>query len=61
MELGLTIQHSSQVSVTCNGQPSHTFDLQELGLSDILQPPANPVAYGQLMYNALFPVALASS
>jgi hypothetical protein len=55
LELGLIIQHGSQVDVTCNGQFSHMFNLQALSSGNPLQPPDNPVADGQLLYNALFP------
>jgi tetratricopeptide (TPR) repeat protein len=57
MELTLAHQAGSQILVTCNNQPSHTFDLftlipHEKGLP---QPLDDPVAYGQALYSALFP------
>src|SRR5205807_7816282 len=57
MELTLVRQAGSQVLVTCDNQPSHTFDLltlipHEKGLP---QPLDNPVAYGQALYAAVFP------
>src|SRR5437660_902504 len=57
MELTLARQVGSQVLVTCDNQPSHTFDLltllpQEKGLP---QPLDDPVTYGQALYAALFP------
>lgn len=59
MELTLARQNGSQVLVTCDNQPSHTFDLltllpHEKGLP---QPFDDPVAYGQTLYAALFPPA----
>jgi tetratricopeptide (TPR) repeat protein len=60
MELTLTHQADSQVNVYCNGQPSHTFDLRALAPDPAIpdrppQPLADPVAYGQALYQALFP------
>src|SRR5947209_6862206 len=57
MELTLIRHSDSQVLVTCNDQPSHTFDLltllpHEKGLP---QPLDDPVAYGQALYSAVFP------
>jgi tetratricopeptide (TPR) repeat protein len=57
MELILTRQSGTQILVTCESQPSHTFDLlsllpQEKGLP---QPLDDPIAYGQAVYAALFP------
>ena len=34
MELTLTHQTETQINVTCDGQPSHTFDLHALLLKD---------------------------
>lgn len=60
MELELTRQSSANthVNVTCNGQPSHTFDLLTLAPNEqkgIPQPLQDPVTYGQALYAALFP------
>ncbi len=57
MELTLECQARSQILVTCDHQPSHTFDLltlipHEKGLP---QPLDDPVGYGQALYQALFP------
>ena len=60
MELLLTrpTATASQVTVTCDGQVSHTFDLSALiptkanGLS---HPITDPVGYGAVLYQALFP------
>ena len=56
MELLLAYQVGTQVSVSCDGQPSHTFDLWTLTPNKgLLQPPDDPVAYGKAIYQALFP------
>src|SRR5947209_15119133 len=60
MELTLTRQPAgaSQVAVTCDGQPSHTFDLRTLIPNEQQQPPhplEDPVAYGKAAHAALFP------
>lgn len=60
MELKLTLQPDAQVAVNCNGQLSHHFDLRQLIPDDdrengLPQPLADPVAYGQALYQALFP------
>ena len=60
MELTLTRQSGTQVQVTCDGQPSHDFDLQSLvpaeeGQAGLPQPLKDPVAYGKAAYQALFP------
>src|SRR5260221_7347417 len=60
MELTLTRQSGTQVQITCNGQPSHDFDLQSLvpaqeGQPGLPQPLDDPVAYGTAAYQALFP------
>jgi len=62
MELVLTRQpaNGNQVAVTCDGQPSHTFDLRTLIPNNQHQPPhplEDPVAYGSAVYTALFPPA----
>jgi tetratricopeptide (TPR) repeat protein len=54
MELTLTRQAGTQVLVTCDGQPSHTFDLQPLLLKDEEELFNSPVAYGEKLYEALF-------
>jgi tetratricopeptide (TPR) repeat protein len=57
MELTLARQAGSQVLVTCDSQPSHTFDLLTLapGEQGPPQPLDDPVAYGKAVYQALFP------
>ncbi|HZO72339.1 MAG TPA: tetratricopeptide repeat protein [Ktedonobacteraceae bacterium] len=61
MELTLAHQTETQIAVVCDGTPSHTFDLQPLltyksrDQLDPFQPLAEPVAYGKLVYQALFP------
>src|SRR5947208_172487 len=57
MELTLARQAGSQVLVTCDNQPSHTFDLLTLlpHKKGLPQPLNDPVAYGQAVYAALFP------
>ena len=59
MELILTrqAQSASLVAVTCDDQPSHTFDLRTLIPNDQHKPPhplEDPVAYGKAVYAALF-------
>src|SRR5438105_1658982 len=57
MELTLTHQTSTEISVTCDGQHSHTFDLRALiskKEQDLPQPLDDPVAYGKAVYLALF-------
>jgi tetratricopeptide (TPR) repeat protein len=60
MELELT-RHSganTHVNVTCNSQPSHTFDLLTLVPDEekgVPQPLEDPKTYGQAIYTALFP------
>lgn len=57
MELTLERQVGSQVLVTCDNQASHTFDLLTLIPNEkgLPQPLDNPVAYGQVLYAAVFP------
>ncbi len=55
MELILTLQSETEVSVACDSQPSHTFDLRPLLLKDEQDLQKNPVVYGEKLYNALFP------
>ncbi|GLV54656.1 hypothetical protein KDH_15030 [Dictyobacter sp. S3.2.2.5] len=57
MELILAQQSDYQVHVTCDGQFSHTFDLQPLRLlGHWLERITNdPIRYGQLLFQALFP------
>jgi tetratricopeptide (TPR) repeat protein len=57
MELTLTRQDKTQVLVTCDGQPSHTFDLRTLlpnAQNEPPQPLEDPVKYGKAAYRALF-------
>ncbi len=57
MELTLTRQDGTQVLVTCNSEPSHTFDMLTL-IPDEQGPPHpldDTVAYGKAAYQALFP------
>lgn len=59
MELTLEQQTETQVSVTCDGQASHTFDLQPLLLNSEKNEQAlldDPIAYGRKLYTALFPL-----
>src|SRR5881275_392421 len=63
MELVLTRQPGTQVAVTCDDQPSHTFDLRTLVPNDRKEPPQpleGPVAYGKAVYAALFAAGTAS-
>ncbi len=49
---------SAQVTVTCNGTLSHTFDLQTLipnNTNGLPHPLHDPVTYGKTLYTALFP------
>jgi len=60
MEITLTQQSGTQVQVTCDGQSSHSFDVQSLvpaeeGQPGLSQPLDDPVAYGKAAYQALFP------
>jgi tetratricopeptide (TPR) repeat protein len=65
MELTLTTQSATQVAVHCDGQFSHSFDLLSLAPDPAVPggPPLipayagidDPVAYGQAVYQALFP------
>ena len=57
MELTLTRQAETQVLVTCNSKSSHTFDMLTLipGEQGLPQPIDDPVAYGKVVYQALFP------
>ena len=57
MELTLVRQDETQVLVTCDDQPSHTFDLLKLVPNEKgpPQPLDDPVAYGKVVYQALFP------
>src|SRR2546421_1147484 len=55
MELTLTRQAGTQVSVTCDGQPSHTFELPPLpDEKKLLYAPDYPITYGKNLYTALF-------
>jgi tetratricopeptide (TPR) repeat protein len=60
MELTLTLQGSTTVAVSCDEGPSHTFDLNRLLPAEKIsgrppQPLDDPLAYGQAVYQALFP------
>src|SRR5579883_971350 len=58
MELTLTRQaDTASVVVSCNGQPSHSFDLRALnpGHNGLPQPLADPMTYGKAIFQALFP------
>ena len=60
MEISLALQSGTTVSVTCDGQPSHTFDLLNLTPDKKIagrppQPLAKPAEYGRAVYDALFP------
>lgn len=60
MELTLTLQGSTTVAVSCDEGPSHTFDLNRLLPAEKIsgrppQPLDDPLAYGQVVYQALFP------
>jgi len=59
MELTLTHQSNTQVAVTCDGQPSHTFDPRPLAITktddNLPSELQAPVKYGQAIYAALFP------
>src|SRR6266487_2196700 len=58
MELTLTRQTGTRVAVTCDGLPSHTFDLQTLipnGKDRLPLPLDDPVAYGKVIYDTVFP------
>jgi len=59
MELTLSRQAGTQVLVTCDSEPSHTFDMLTLvpGEQGPPQPVDDPVAYGTAVYQALFPPA----
>jgi hypothetical protein len=59
MEISLALQSGTTVSVTCDGQPSHTFDLLNLTPDKKIasrppQPLAKPAEYGRAVYDALF-------
>jgi len=62
MDLELTLARPDtqqiQVAVTCNDQPSHTFDLSALipdKTNGLPHPIGDPVVYGTRLYEALFP------
>ena len=58
MELTLAHQTETEITVTCDGQPSHTFDVRTLSLNNEKERPHqldDPVAYGEAIYRALFP------
>lgn len=59
MEITLAIQTGTQVNVSCDGQPSHTFDLLSL-LPQQEEPEKpqvveDPQKFGEGVYTALFP------
>src|SRR5437879_2254766 len=58
MELTLSHQTETEITVTCDGQPSHTFDVRTLSLKSEKERPHpldDPVRYGEAAYRALFP------
>ncbi len=58
MELTLLRQVGTQISVVCDGQFSHTFDLRAIVPDDekrLVNPPTDPVAYGMSLFRVLFP------
>jgi predicted ATPase len=60
MELTLTVSAGYRVTMDCDGQPSHEFDLKNLIPAEEIegrppQPLEDPVGYGQAVYAALFP------
>ena len=66
MEISLALQSGTTVSVTCDGQPSHTFDLLSLTPDKKIagrppQPLAKPAEYGRAVYDALFPAKSVAS
>jgi hypothetical protein len=66
MEISLALQSGTTVSVTCDGQPSHTFDLLNLTPDKKIagrppQPLAKPAEYGHAVYDALFPAKSVAS
>ena len=64
MELTLTRQEGTQAQVTCDNQPSHSFDIRTLIPDDqnkLPHPLNDPMAYGKAIYAALFPPETAAS
>ena len=56
MELTLSLQASTTVAVSCDEGPSHTYDLNRLLPGAKLAGPLDdPLAYGDAVYQALFP------
>lgn len=57
MELTLARQAGTQILITCDSKPSHTFDILTLvpGEQGPPQPIDDPIAYGKAVYKALFP------
>ena len=58
MEIILTRQTHQQITVACDGKPSHIFDLLALfpgKENNLPHPLTDPVTYGQAVYQALFP------
>src|SRR5256714_7328702 len=63
MEITLSQQAGTQILVTCDGQSSHSFDLHTLVPDEKTgspQPLADPVTYGNAVYQALFPAGSAA-
>ena len=56
MELTLTHHSATQISVSCNGETSHTFDMSIIPLpyANALPELIDPQAYGRAVYQALF-------
>lgn len=58
MELILAHHTSARISVSCNGELSHTFDLNTilaLSYANALPELTDPQAYGKVVFQALFP------
>src|SRR5579864_7376317 len=55
IELTLTQQTPTTVTVTCNGQPSHTFENSAVPAESEETILTDPVAYGKELYQTLFP------
>src|SRR5215472_8980323 len=55
IELTLTQQTPTTVTVTCNGQHSHTFENSTLPAQSESAILKDPITYGKALYQALFP------
>ena len=59
MELTLERQTGTQITSTCDGHPSHTFQLPtHPNEQQLLYQPDYPINYGKTLYTALFPVRI---